>query len=577
MIMGKKPVLIDFGIAARIRPEREMANAQQPDPNEEMEHSSSGTPRYMAPEQMEGKPQNARTDQYALAMVLYEMLTGSLPFSGNRASILLQKSRFRPHSPRFSESVNAAFSRALSFEAEKRFSSCTKFLSALMVRRLMPRRPGSVSPKLFLQKILDQIQNKIPQIAHKKEFSKPGVSVVCFMILLLAVLFIGVLIGRCGRVAEPKIKMAEQFQITETASQNAETVTYRNANADADVNADVNADADAEHAAEVRAETEKQAGADPETEEEAEEEAEEETEEEAEEETKDEAEEETKDEAEEETKDEAEEETEEETKEETKDEAETSESGSVQDVTGHKAGERMVKTVDGIEYAFRWCPAGTFVMGESVYFSQEVTFAKGFWMLETEVTQEMWKSVMGKNPSVYEGDQNPVESVSWNDCCIFCLELSEKLGISVCIPTEAQWEYACRAATSTKFSFGDSASEFWRYGNYCDRSCDVDVDGRDVFHDDGYARPAPVRSYLPNAWGFYDMHGNVAEWCSYVGKDFTASPREQMASISSSRVERGGDWISDVECCRSAFRYNRSGTDRDSCVGFRVVLEESEE
>jgi len=133
MFMGreKTPVLIDFGIAARIRPENVTSNTQSFSRTDTMAHSSSGTPRYMAPEQMEGKSQNSRTDQYALAMVLYEMLNGSLPFSGSAVSIVLQKSRFDPQSPQFAPYVNAAFARALSFNAADRFASCTDFMAVL--------------------------------------------------------------------------------------------------------------------------------------------------------------------------------------------------------------------------------------------------------------------------------------------------------------------------------------------------------------------------------------------------------------------------------------------------------------
>ncbi|MBP3693678.1 MAG: leucine-rich repeat protein [Thermoguttaceae bacterium] len=136
MFMGKTPVLIDFGIAARIRPENVTSNTQSFSRTDTMAHSSSGTPRYMAPEQMEGSRQNARTDQYALAMTLYEMLTGSLPFSGGVVSISIQKLRFDPRSSRFSMSVNAALTRALSYDAAERFSTCTEFLNALTASRL---------------------------------------------------------------------------------------------------------------------------------------------------------------------------------------------------------------------------------------------------------------------------------------------------------------------------------------------------------------------------------------------------------------------------------------------------------
>ncbi len=111
---------------------------------------------------------------------------------------------------------------------------------------------------------------------------------------------------------------------------------------------------------------------------------------------------------------------------------------------------------DGIDYVFRWCPAGEFTMGspedekgrKDGEKQHKVRIPQGFWLLETEVTQEMWKSVMGENPSVFKGDRYPVENVSWNDCREFCRKLSGKLGREVKLPTEAQWEYACRAGTT---------------------------------------------------------------------------------------------------------------------------------
>ncbi|MGL6225053.1 MAG: SUMF1/EgtB/PvdO family nonheme iron enzyme, partial [Thermoguttaceae bacterium] len=125
---------------------------------------------------------------------------------------------------------------------------------------------------------------------------------------------------------------------------------------------------------------------------------------------------------------------------------------------GKSAGERKVLTIKGVEYAFRWCPAGTFEMGSPTSekdrggdeTQHQVTLSKGFWMLETEVTQEMWKSVMGSNPSGFKGKNLPVETVSWDDCQNFIKQLnnSSPSGFKFSLPTEAHWEYACRAGTT---------------------------------------------------------------------------------------------------------------------------------
>ncbi len=249
------------------------------------------------------------------------------------------------------------------------------------------------------------------------------------------------------------------------------------------------------------------------------------------------------------------------------------------------AGERMVKTVDGIEYAFRWCPAGTFTMGspssESGRYSDEgpqhsVTLTRGFWMLETEVTQAMWESVMGTDPSRFKGAQNPVESVSWKECDDFCKKLSSQLGLTVSLPTEAQWEYACRAGTTSAYSFGSSESDLWRYGNYCDASNTSDLDWQDKAHNDGHDKTAPVASYAPNAWGLYDMHGNVWEWCSdwYDSDYYAESPTSDPTGPSSGsyRVNRGGGWSDYAQGCRSAYRSRDTPGYRSDNLGFRTVL-----
>lgn len=223
-----------------------------------------------------------------------------------------------------------------------------------------------------------------------------------------------------------------------------------------------------------------------------------------------------------------------------------------------KATDRKVLTEDGIEYAFRWCPPGEFMMGLS-YNEHKVKLTKGFWLLETEVTQAMWQSVMGENPSYFKGDRNPVENVSWNDCQEFCKKLSQKLGPQVQLPTEAQWEYACRAGTT-----GDYAGTLDEMAWY-DKNSD--------------SKPHAVGQKKPNAWGLYDMHGNVCEWCSdcydpdYYKRSPTSDPTgPDFDWIDSDRVIRGGSGRLSAVFCGSAYRSSFEPGFRSSLLGLRVSL-----
>ena len=239
-----------------------------------------------------------------------------------------------------------------------------------------------------------------------------------------------------------------------------------------------------------------------------------------------------------------------------------------------KAGDRMVKTVNGIEYAFCWCPPGSFLMGspssepdrDDDETQHSVTLTRGFWMLKTQVTQAMWKSVMGTSisqqrdkantpwPLSGEGSDYPMYFVSWEECRSFCEKLSEKLGLTVSLPTEAQWEYACRAGTTGAYA-GDLGEMGW-YGS-----------------NSGY-ETHPVGQKKPNAWGLDDMHGNVWEWCQDWYGSYSTSPTSDPTgpSSGSSRVLRGGSWGNSARCCRSAYRGRLSPDYRDGILGFRPVL-----
>ena len=230
--------------------------------------------------------------------------------------------------------------------------------------------------------------------------------------------------------------------------------------------------------------------------------------------------------------------------------------------------------LNGVEFTLCWCPAGSFSMGasyiehecESDEVLHQVTLSKGFWMMETEVTQKQWNAVMRYNPSYYRGDNLPVEMVSWNDCQNFCNECS-RLGVSLQLPTEAQWEYACRAGTTTPFFWGDAlngdkanCSGAYPYGTYK--------------HGVSLSKTSPVKNYQPNSWGIYDMHGNVWEWCQdWYGPYQRWNVTDPVGSSSGyQKVCRGGSWRNKAVACRSANRNQNNSSYRQNNLGFRCVL-----
>jgi hypothetical protein len=178
---------------------------------------------------------------------------------------------------------------------------------------------------------------------------------------------------------------------------------------------------------------------------------------------------------------------------------------------------RLANTVDGYEpkpnYIVKsalgmeliWCPPGSFIMGpgqDNDSSAHPVILTKGFYFGKYEVTQEQYEKVMGNNPSQFKGNQLPIEMVSWNDAVVFCEALTKmegKRGWEFSLPTEAQWEYACRAGTNTNYSWGDLVTP--EFANYRDTKLKKTLE---------------VGTYRPNPWGFYDMHGNVAEWCQDI-------------------------------------------------------------
>jgi formylglycine-generating enzyme required for sulfatase activity len=250
-----------------------------------------------------------------------------------------------------------------------------------------------------------------------------------------------------------------------------------------------------------------------------------------------------------------------------------------------------VQIENSIGMKLRLIPPGEFMMGspelEEGRFSDEgpqhrVRLTRPYYLGVYPVTQAQWESIMGNNPSAFSSgerhrdrvsglstDDFPVEHVSWEDAQEFIGRLnerSEETGGVYRLPTEAEWEYACRAGTTTRYFFSDDAGDLGEHGWYSENT-------------GGYfggGRTHPVGQKRPNAWGLYDVHGNVWEWCSdWFSEDYYAnSPQEDPTGPESGslRVYRGGSWNVAARGCRSAHRNGRAPGIRSIIVGFRVAF-----
>ena len=224
---------------------------------------------------------------------------------------------------------------------------------------------------------------------------------------------------------------------------------------------------------------------------------------------------------------------------------------------------------NSIDMKFVLIPAGTFTMGSSLdepgrnddEKQHEVRISKPFYLQATEVSQGQWKKVMGDNPSKFKncGDDCPVENVYWEDAQKFIRKLNQMESTNKFrLPTEAEWEYACRAGTETAYSFGDKMDKLGEYGWYLDNS-------ERLTHPGGEKKP--------NAWGLYDMHGNVQEWCQDWYGDYSSNlvidPKGPDKGYQ--RVLRGGSWSSSSRLVRSGLRSRSSPRHRINTRGFRVA------
>jgi len=238
---------------------------------------------------------------------------------------------------------------------------------------------------------------------------------------------------------------------------------------------------------------------------------------------------------------------------------------------------REITTPFGIEMIR--IPAGSIMMGDKNGEVDEKPVHKvvvdGFYMDKYEVTQEEYERLMHVNPSRWKGKKNPVERVRWSDAVRYCNARSEEEGLQSCynlktwecdfsangyrLPTEAEWEYACRAGTTTNRFFGAKADKLKLYAWY---------------KKNAGGRTRPVGQKLPNPWGLYDMYGNVWEWCNdlYQVDYYKKSPQQNPRgpNVGEKRVLRGGSWDTKADHCRSGFRHNEDPGYVDVCFGYEV-------
>ncbi|MBK8815876.1 MAG: formylglycine-generating enzyme family protein [Methylococcaceae bacterium] len=239
--------------------------------------------------------------------------------------------------------------------------------------------------------------------------------------------------------------------------------------------------------------------------------------------------------------------------------------------------------IAGIIQRFRWIPPGSFQMGspdgkDEKYpvaevgrydneTQHQVNLSQGYWLADTACTQALWHAVMGRNPSHFKGENRPVEQVSWDDIQLFFGELNAKFPeLALRLPTEAEWEYACRAETSGGFNFdGELTLDKANYRGAWD-----DFDG---WGEGALQQTAEVKSYSPNPWGLYEMHGNVWEWCQdWYGEYPTGTVTDpQGQDTGDDRVLRGGSRFNGGRYCRSACRHSSAPGLALNYFGFRLA------
>ncbi|WP_295426530.1 formylglycine-generating enzyme family protein, partial [uncultured Thiodictyon sp.] len=234
-------------------------------------------------------------------------------------------------------------------------------------------------------------------------------------------------------------------------------------------------------------------------------------------------------------------------------------------------------SIKGVVQVLRWIPPGDFLMGspndepERLTYGDEtqhrVVLTQGYWLADTACTQALWQAVLGEDPSRFKGAERPVENVSWTDVVErFLPALNAQVpGLDAALPTEAQWECACRAGTETPFSFGSTIG-----------TDQVNYDGNYPYGDGANGeyreQTVEVKALPANAWGLYQMHGNVWEWCADWLGDYPADAVVDPLGPPGGRerVLRGGSWIFRARLCRSAYRNGYEPAYRFGYIGLRL-------
>jgi formylglycine-generating enzyme required for sulfatase activity len=230
--------------------------------------------------------------------------------------------------------------------------------------------------------------------------------------------------------------------------------------------------------------------------------------------------------------------------------------------------EDRVDLGGGVQMELLLIPPGTFLMGsdeneEGGYSDEgprhEVEISQPFYLGKYLVTQEQYRQVTGANPSTFQGMRNPVDSVTWDEARLFCETISKRIGKAMLLPSEAEWEYACRAGTQTAYYYGNDARQLVEYAWFSDNSSKT---------------THPVGSRKANPWGLFDMHGHVRQWCLDGERKYDKAPKKDPLGPLTGvpHILRGGSWYSEPLFCRAAYRDTAAVNDRNYGFGFRALV-----